>query len=150
MGHHADPRQQAAMRPETVDRARAIVAVVLIALAPEGVIAAPALDRVQRVLAAAPALAGLPPAWAEELCVLTLRAIAARGPDRLLSDLHPRFSRPLAETALALAVRAALVGGRIEAQTAGILGGLAHWLGVPVATFSDMVEVIGILERPQP
>lgn len=150
MGHHADPRQVAAIRPETVDRARAIVAVVLIAQAPEGVIAAPALARAQRVLASAPALAGLPAAWSEELCVLTLRAIAARGPDRVLADLQGRFTRPLGETALALAVRAAMVDGRVAPETAGILGGLAHWLGVPVAAFSDMVDVIGILERPQP
>ena len=152
MGHLADIRHGVAARPAVTvavaDRARIVLAVMLIALAPEGRIAPEALARVVQVCRGAPVLAGLNAAGVEELAALTLRGLAARGPDRVLADLRGLMPRALAETALALAVRVAFVAGRVAPDTAGILGGLATHLGLPAACLSDLFEVIGALERP--
>jgi hypothetical protein len=152
MGHLADIRSSSGAHPAVTvavaDRARIVLAVMLIARAPEGRIEAEGLARVVQVCRGAPVLAGLNAAGIEELALLTLRAIAARGPDRVLADLRGLMSRQLAETALAMAVRAAFSAGRIAPDTAGILGGLATHLGLPAAGLSDLFEVLGALERP--
>ena len=152
MGHLAEIGSQPGARPAATvaaaDRARIVLAVVLIALAPDGQARPETLARVVQVCGRAPVLAGLGPAAVEELAALTLRALAVRGPDRVLADLRGLMTRPLAETALALAVRAAFAGGRVDPETAGILGGLASHLGLPAAWLSDLFEVMGALERP--
>lgn len=152
MGHLADIRSIVPARPAltvaVADRARIVLAVMLIALAPEGRIAPEALARLVQVCRGAPVLAGLNAAGVEELAALTLRGLAARGPDRVLADLRGLVPRALAETALAMAVRVAFVAGRVAPDTAGILGGLATHLGLPAACLSDLFEVIGALERP--
>ena len=152
MGHLSEIRSAVAARPPVtvaaVDRARIVLAVVLIALAPEGRIAAERLARVVQVCRGAPVLAALDAAGIEELAALTLRALVARGPDRVLADLRGLCPRGLAETALAMAVRAAFAQGRVPPETAGILGGLATHLGLSAAWLSDLFEVIGALERP--
>ena len=152
MGHLAEIRSAVAARPPVtvaaVDRARIVLAVVLIALAPEGRIAPDGLARVVQVCRGAPVLAALDAAGIEELAGLTLRALVARGPDRVLADLRGLMPRGLAETALALAVRAAFAKGRVAPDTAGILGGLCTHLGLPAVWLSDLFEVIGALERP--
>ena len=153
MGHLAEIRSDINARPPMVsvamaDRARIVLAVMLIAVAPAGRIAPAALQRVVQVCRGAPVLAGLHPAGIEELAALTLRGLAMRGPDRVLADLRGLIPRALAETALALAVRAAFVAGRVPPDTAGILGGLATHLGLPAAWLSDLFEVMGALERP--
>ncbi len=152
MGHIADIRSDAASRPgvtvAAADRARIVLAVMLIALAPDGQIDAAGIARVTDVCHAAPVLAGIDAAGIEELAALTLRGLAARGPDRVLADLRGLMPRALAETALAMAVRASFVAGRVPPDTAGILGGLANYLGLPAAWLSDLFEVLGALERP--
>jgi hypothetical protein len=148
MGQHAELRVSAAIRPVAVDRARVLLAVALIPLAPDGAAAPADLARVRRVLASAPVLADLAPFALDELIPLTLRALAARGPDRVLADLRGLIPQGLAEAALALAIRAAFQAGRVPEHALGILGGLANWLGIPVAVFADMLEVIAMLERP--
>jgi hypothetical protein len=152
MGHLAEISSDHAARPAVTgavaDRARIVLAVVLIALAPEGRIEAHSMARVVQVCRGAPVLAGLNGAGIEELAVLTLRALVARGPDRVLADLRGLCPRGLAETALALAVRAAFVAGRVPPDTAGILGGLCTHLGLPAVWLSDLFEVMGALERP--
>jgi hypothetical protein len=148
MGQHADLRISAAIRPAAVDRARAVLAVALIPLAPDGAAAPADLARVRRVLAGAPILADVAPFALDELVALTLRALAARGPDRVLADLRGLLLPGQAEAALALAVRAAFQAGRVPDPALGILGGLANCLGVPVAVFADMLSVLAMLERP--
>lgn len=148
MGQHADLRVSAAIRPAAVDRARVLLAVALIPLAPDGQAAAADVARVRRVLAGTPALADLAPFALDELIPLTLRALAARGPDRVLADLRGMMPPALAETALALAIRAAYQAGRVPERALGILGGLAAYMGVPVAVFADMLAVLAMLERP--
>lgn len=152
MGHLAEIRSAAVARPTVsvavADRARIVLAVMLIALAPEGRIGAQGLARVVQVCRGAPVLAGLNAAGVEELAELTLRALAARGPDRVLADLRGLCPRGLAETALALAVRAAFAQGRVPPETAGVLGGLCTHLGLPAVWLSDLFEVMGALERP--
>lgn len=130
------------------DRARIVLAVVLIAQAPEGRIGAAPLARVLRLCEGAPVLGGMDAGVLGEVAHLTLRALAMRGPDRVLADLRGLMPRPLAETALALAIRAAFVEGRIPPETAGILGGLATHLGLGAAWLSDALEILGVLERP--
>ena len=151
MGHLAEIGIQSGARPAisvaAADRARIVLAVVLIALAPDGRAAPETLVRVAQVCRGAPVLAGFGPAAVEELAGLTLRALATRGPDRVLADLRGLMTRPLAETALALAVRAAFQGGRVAPETAGILGGLSTHLGLPAAWLSDLLDVLGALER---
>ena len=152
MGHIADIRSQNATRPAVTvagaDRARIVLAVMLIALAPDGQIDAAGMARVMQVCRGAPVLAGINAAGVEELAALTLRGLAARGPDRVLADLRGLSTRALSETALAMAVRAAFVAGRVPPDTAGILGGLATHMGLPAAWLSDLFEVLGALERP--
>ncbi|MGQ0564852.1 MAG: hypothetical protein ACT4OK_07245 [Gemmobacter sp.] len=151
MGHLAEIRHDIDPAPQVTvavaDRARIVLAVVLIALAPDGRIAGPGLARVVQVCRGAPVMGGLGPAAIEELAGLTLRAIAARGPDRVLADLRGLMPRALAETALTMAVRAAFAGGRVPPETAGILGGLATHLGLSAAWLGDLFEVVGALER---
>lgn len=152
MGHLAEIGSQSGARPAisvaAADRARIVLAVVLIALAPDGQASPATVARVVQVCRGAPVLAGLGPAAVEELAGLTLRALASRGPDRVLADLRGLTTRPLAETAMALAVRAAFDNGRVAPETAGILGGLATHLGVPAVWLSDLLEILGALERP--
>jgi hypothetical protein len=132
MGQPADLRVTVAIRPAAVDRARVVLAVTLIPLAPDGDAGAADLARVRRVLAGAPMLADVAPFALDELIPLTLRALATRGPDRVLADLRGLIPPGLAEAALALAIRAAFQAGRVPERALGILGGLANRLGVPV------------------
>lgn len=152
MGHIAQISSVGHARPPVTvavaDRARIVLAVMLIALAPDGRIGAAGLARVVQVCQGAPVLAGLDAAGVEELAALTLRGLTARGPDRVLADLRGLMPRALAETALAMAVRAAFAAGRVPPDTAGILGGLCTHLGLPAAWLSDLFEVMGALERP--
>jgi tellurite resistance protein len=148
MGQHAELRQHIGIVRAEPARARAVLAVMTVALAPEGQMAPEVLARLRMVAATAPVFAGFGPAAIEEMAVLTLRSIALRGPDRVLSDLQPVFTRALADTALTLAVRAAHVAGRIETRTADVLGGIAAWFGVPPAKLADIRDVIAILEGP--
>lgn len=147
MGQHADLRVSAAIRPAAVDRARVLLAVALIPLAPYGEAAAADLARLRRVLGAAPLLADIAPFALDELIPLTLRALAARGPDRVLADLRGLIPPGLAEAALAVAVQAAYQGARVPERAMGILGGLANRLGVPIADFADMLETIAVQQR---
>jgi hypothetical protein len=147
MGHLAEIRPGAALVAAQTVRVRVVLAVMLIALAPDGRITADRLARVARVCRGAPVLAGLDAAGFQELAGLTLRALMARGPDRVLADLRGLMPRALAECALALAVRAGFEDGRLPPDTAGILGGLATRLGVSAAQLSDLFEVMGTLER---
>jgi tellurite resistance protein len=148
MGHHAQLRQDSGQSRADPARARAVLAVMVVALAPDGRMAAERLARLRMVAATAPACAGFGPAAVEEMAVLTLRNVALRGPDRVLADLQGQFSRALAETALTLAVRAAHVQGRIDPHTADVLGGIAAWFGVPPAKLADIRDVIALLEGP--
>lgn len=147
MGQPADLRASAAIRPAAVVRARVVLAVTLIPLAPYGEAAVEDVARVRRVLSVAPVLADLAPFALDELIPLTLRALAARGPDRVLADLQGLIPPGLAEAALALAVRAAFQGGRVPERAMGILGGLANRLGVPIGDFADMLEGIAAEQR---
>lgn len=148
MGHHADLRHLPGIRPAEADRARAVLAVMLVALAPDGNLPPPVMTRLRVVAAGAPVLAALGPAAVEELAVLTLRSLALRGPDRVLGDLRGLIAPRLAETALALAVRASQSQGRIDARTAGILGGLAAYFAIPPATLADILSVLAMLDGP--
>ena len=147
MGHLAEIRPGSPVAAVLAGRARVVLAVMLIALAPDGRIAGDRLARVARVCRGAPVLQGLDAAGFGELTDLTLRALVARGPDRVLADLRGQMPRPLTECALAMAVRAGFEAGRLPPATAGILGGLATHLGVPAAQLSDLFEVMGTLER---
>lgn len=146
MGQHAELRQDMGVARADTARARAVLAVMVVALAPEGQMPPETLARLRMVAATAPALAGFGPAAVEEMAVLTLRGIALRGPDRVLTDLQGQFTRHLAETALTLAVRAAHVDGRIAPRRADVLGGIAAWFGVPPAKLADIRDVVAILE----
>ena len=148
MGHLSDLRHGAAVRPAVADRARIVLAVMLIALAPDGRMQPDSLRRVHRVCRGAPVLAGIGGEALDELAALTLRALAARGPDRVLGDLRGLIQRPLAETALVMAIRAAFDEGRIAPDVLGILGGLANYMSIAAAQLSDMLETVGALERP--
>lgn len=148
MGHHGDLKASAAIRPASVDRARAVLAVALIGLAPDGQATASDLTRLQAVLVDAPLLDDLAPLAIEELARLTLRSLACRGADRVLDDLHGLIPPRLAETALVLALRAAVCDGRVPVQRATILRGLAERLGVAMPIFAEMLSVIAMLERP--
>lgn len=150
MGQHADLRFRATIRPAAVDRARVVLAVALIPLAPYGDAAAADVARVRRVLAAAPVLSDLAPFALDELIPLTLRALSSRGPDRVLADLRGLIPPGLAEAALALAVRAASQAGRVPERAMGILGGLANHLGVPISDFADMLQALTVEDRPTP
>jgi len=147
MRQSADLRMSAAIRPAAAERARVVLAVALIPLAPYGEASAADMSRVRRVLGEAPLLADIAPFALDELIPLTLRALAARGPDRVLADLRGLTPPGLAEAALALAVRAAFQGGRVPERAMGILGGLANRLGVPIGDFADMLEAITAEQR---
>ncbi len=149
MGQHAGLRTGASIRPAAVERARVLIAVALIPLAPYGDAAPTDVARVRHVLAAAPMLSDLAPFALDELIPLTLRALSARGPDRVLADLRGLIPPGLGEAALMLAVRAAYQAGRVPERAMGILGGLANRLGVPISDFADMLEGMG-LEQPAP
>lgn len=147
MGQPADMRLRATIRPAAAERARVVLAVALIPLAPYGVAPTSDVARLRRVLGEAPLLADIAPFALDELIPLTLRALAARGPDRVLADLRGLIPPGLAEAALALAVRAAFQGGRVPERAMGILGGLANRLGVPISDFADMLEGIAAEHR---
>lgn len=148
MGQHANLRQDMGQPGPDPARARAVIAVMAVALAPEGRMPPATLARLRSVAAAAPALAGFGPAAIEEMALLALRSIALHGPDRVLTALRGQFTRALADTALALAIRAAHQEGRIAPRTADVLGGIAAWFGVPPAKLADMRDIIAILEGP--
>lgn len=148
MGQHAELRQDMGATRADPARARAVIAVMTVALAPEGTMTPATLARLRSVAATAPALAGFGPSAIEEMAVLALRSIALHGPDRVLTALQGQFTRALADTALTLAVRAAHQNGRIDARTADVLGGIAAWFGVPPAKLADIRDVIAILEGP--
>lgn len=147
MRQPADLRPRTVIRPAAAERARVVLAVALIPLAPYGEAAATDLARLRHVLGAAPLLADIAPFALDELIPLTLRALAARGPDRVLADLRGVTPPGLAEAALALAVRGAFQGGRVSERAMGILGGLANRLGVPIGDFADMLEGIAAEQR---
>jgi len=147
MGQMADQRVSVAVRSVAVVRARAVLAIALIPLAPFGDATKADVARVRRVLGAAPLLADVAPFALDELIPLTLRALAVRGPDRVLADLRGLIPPGLAEGALALAIQAAYEAGRVPERAMGILGGLANRLGVPITVFAEMLETIAMEER---
>jgi hypothetical protein len=129
--------------------ARAVLALPLTALAPEGRMAAAALDRVIALCAAAPVLAGCGQGALRAYALAILRETAARGAGAVLARVTPALTPPLAETALCLALRAALAGqDRLAARDRQVLGALARHLGLDPAMLDRMTPVLAVLDRP--
>ncbi|HSF63497.1 MAG TPA: hypothetical protein VLA78_03875 [Paracoccaceae bacterium] len=131
--------------------ARAILALPLTALAPDGRMAPQVLDRVVEMCAAAPVLAATGPGPVRAYALAILRAIAAQGAGPVLSALVPALTPPLAETALCLALRAAMdERGALAARDRQVLGALARRLGLDPAVLDGMQRVLAVLDRPAP
>lgn len=148
-GAAARPAAQAAVAPDAL--ARAVLALPLTALAPDGRLAPGALDRVVDLCTAAPVLAATGAGALRAMALAILRETAARGAGQVLARLTPVLTPPLAETALCLAVRAAMAGqGRLSARDRQVLGALARNVGLDPSEIDAMVPVLAVLDRPAP
>ncbi|QYK40656.1 MAG: hypothetical protein KF887_14740 [Paracoccaceae bacterium] len=152
MGHAAVQREGATaamplMGRDRAEVARAMLSVVMIAVAPDGEARAGGAGRALVICADSPAFAGLDAADLRQLAGWVLRALAGRGPGAVIADVQGLLSPERAETALCLAVRAVLAGSA-SAGAMDRLGALSHRLGVPVDRFATMIEILRILDRP--
>lgn len=148
------PAAQRAARTAVPGRdalARAVLVLPLTALAPDGRLAPAVLDRVIALCAAAPMLAGCGPGPLRAFALAMLREMAAQGAGPVLSRVVPALDPPMAETALCLAVRAALDGqDRLAPRDRQVLGALARRLGLDPALVEGMAAVLSVLDRPAP
>lgn len=153
MGHHAAVQQPPGTpAPLPVGRAqaemaRALLSVVLIAVAPQGQASPAALSRAASVCNDSPVFAALDAADLRDLGRMVLRSLAARGPGPVIADVQGLLPADMVDTALCLAIRAARQGGVMPPGAMDRLGALAARLGVPVDRFAPMVEVLAILDR---
>jgi hypothetical protein len=153
MGHHAAVQQTAGAQVALpigraqAELARALLSVVLIAVAPQGQASPAALSRAAHVCNDSPVFAALDPAALRDLGRMVLRSLSVRGPGPVIADVQGMLPRDMVETALCLAIRAARQGGVMPPDAMDRLGALAQRLGVPVDRFAPMVEVLAILDR---
>lgn len=149
----AGPPAPAAVPPVSraaAEAGRAVLTVVLIAVAPHGLATAPAMRRALAVAQDAAVLSGFGPDDVRMLARVILQALAARGPGQVMADVQGLLPRALAETALALAARAVFHDGRFDRGGLDRLGALAHRTGLTPDTLAATLDVIAALDRPAP
>ncbi|MFN4159770.1 MAG: hypothetical protein ACK4GO_15410 [Gemmobacter sp.] len=155
MGHHttmqADQGAAAGVAPPIgraqAEAARAVLSVVLIAVAPQGAAEARALSRAAAVCIDSAVFDGLDAVALRDLGRVVLRGLSARGPGPVMADVQGHLPQRLVETALCLAIRAARNEGAMPPGAMDRLGALSMRLGVEVDRFAAMVEVLEILDR---
>ncbi|HMO09500.1 MAG TPA: hypothetical protein PKD10_17915 [Paracoccaceae bacterium] len=130
--------------------ARAVLTVMLIAVAPQGMASAPAMRRALAVAQEAPVFDGFGPEDIRALARIVLKGLATRGPGQVIADVQGFLPRAMAETALALAARAVFQAGTYDRAGLDRLGALAHRLGLPPDTLAVTLDVIAALDRPAP
>lgn len=144
------PQSAPAVGRAAAENARAVLTVMLIAVAPQGMATAPAMRRALAVAAEAAVFAGFGPEDIRALVRIVLQGLASRGPGQVMADVQGLLSRAMSETALALAARAVFHDGTYDRAGLDRLGALAHRLGLPPDTLACTLDVIAALDRPAP
>jgi hypothetical protein len=149
------PQARTVPQPRAVSRraaeaGRAVLTVMLIAVAPHGVASPQALRRALAVAQEAAVLGDFGPDDIGGLARLVLQGLAARGPGPVMAEVQGLLPRGMAETALALAARAVFHAGSYDRAGLDRLGALAHRLGLPPDTLAVTLDVIAALDRPAP
>ncbi len=134
--------------PQDEAAAIAVLAVILMTLAPEGRVDDRRLADALLAVAAAPALSGLSVRGLARTARDLQSELADRGPLRMIRAVTPHIQGRAAETALCLAVRAALAGGGLDGTGRAMLDRAAEAMRVPAARLAMIVEVMGLAERP--
>lgn len=143
--HHVPPVSRAA-----AEAGRAVLTVMLIAVAPHGLATAPAMRRALAVAQEAAVFSGHTPDDIRALARHVLQGLASRGPGQVMADVQGLLARAMAETALVLAARAVFHDGQFDRAGLDRLGALAHRLGLPPDTLATTLDVIAALDRPAP
>ncbi len=148
MGHQgAFDGSSRVVEPGQEAAAIALLAVVLMTLAPEGRVEDRRLADALLVVATSPALSGLAVRGLARTARDLQAELADRGPLRMLRAIAPHLAGPLAETAICLAARAALADGRLDADERGMIERSAEVLRVAPARLAVILDVMTVAHR---
>jgi tellurite resistance protein len=133
--------------PEEESAAIAVLAVIVMTLAPEGRVEDRRLADALLAVSAAPALSGLAVRGLARTARDLQAELADRGPLRMLRALAPHAGARLAETALCLAARAALADGQLDTTERAMLERAAEAFRLPAARLSVILDVMAAAQR---
>lgn len=135
------------VRPEEEAAAIAVLAVVVMTLAPEGQVEDRRLAEALHAVAGAPALAGLAARGIARTARDLQSELAERGPLRMLRAIGPHLGGQAGETALCVAARAALADGRLDATERAMLERAGEALRVAPGRLGTIIDVLSAAER---
>jgi tellurite resistance protein len=133
--------------PEDEAASIAVLAVVVMTLAPEGRIEDRRLADALLAVSGTPALAGLAVRGLARTARDLQAELADRGPLRMLRAIAPYAEAGLGETALCLAARAALADGRLDTSERAMLERAAEAFRIPPARLQVILDIMTVAQR---